>query len=53
MMIPPNSLVFVIDDDPSVRKGLTRLLRSAGYRMKFLNRHPIFSSANNTPDLRV
>jgi FixJ family two-component response regulator len=25
------SLVFVIDDDASVRKGLTRLLRSAGY----------------------
>jgi FixJ family two-component response regulator len=30
-MIPPNKLVFVIDDDPSVRKGLTRLLRSVGY----------------------
>jgi len=26
MMIPPNSLVFAIDDDSSVRKGLTRLL---------------------------
>jgi len=24
--------VFVIDDDPSVRRGLERLLRSAGYR---------------------
>ena len=31
-MIPPDSVVFVIDDDPSVRKGLTRLLRSAGYK---------------------
>jgi RNA polymerase sigma factor (sigma-70 family) len=31
MMIPVNSLVFAIDDDASVRKGLTRLLRSAGY----------------------
>jgi FixJ family two-component response regulator len=30
--IPPNSLVFAIDDDASVRKGLTRLLRSAGYQ---------------------
>jgi FixJ family two-component response regulator len=38
-MIPPNSLVFVIDDDASVRKGLSRLLRSAGYKRE------IFSSA--------
>jgi FixJ family two-component response regulator len=30
-MTVPNSLVFVIDDDASVRKGLTRLLRSTGY----------------------
>lgn len=33
-MIPPNSLVFVIDDDASVRKGITRLLRSAGYNIE-------------------
>jgi FixJ family two-component response regulator len=38
-MIPPNSLVFGIDDDVSVRKGLSRLLRSAGYKSE------IFSSA--------
>jgi len=38
-MIPPNSLVFAIDDDASVRKGLSRLLRSAGYKSE------IFSSA--------
>jgi FixJ family two-component response regulator len=25
------SLVFVVDDDPSARRGLTRLLRAAGY----------------------
>ena len=31
-MIPANSIVFAIDDDASVRKGLTRLLRSAGYK---------------------
>ncbi len=31
-MIPANSLVLVIDDDASVRKGLARLLRSAGYK---------------------
>jgi FixJ family two-component response regulator len=30
--IPSNSLVFAIDDDASVRKGLKRLLRSAGYK---------------------
>lgn len=38
-MIPPKSLVFAIDDDPSVRKGLSRLLGSAGYKSE------IFSSA--------
>jgi FixJ family two-component response regulator len=41
MMIPPNRMVFVIDDDPSVRKGLARLLRSAGYK------HEIFESASD------
>ncbi len=27
-----NSIVFLIDDDASVRKGVSRLLRSAGYK---------------------
>ena len=27
-------MVFVVDDDPSVRKGLTRLIRSAGYTVE-------------------
>src|SRR6266567_4416746 len=40
-MIPPNSLVFVIDDDASVRKGVARLLRSAGYKSE------IFESASD------
>ena len=31
MMRPP-AFVFLIDDDASVRKGVSRLLRSAGYR---------------------
>jgi FixJ family two-component response regulator len=31
-MIPANSLVFLIDDDASIRKGVSRLLRSAGYK---------------------
>jgi len=39
--IPPNSLVFAIDDDASVRKGLKRLLRSAGYKSE------IFESASD------
>jgi FixJ family two-component response regulator len=38
-MIPGNSLVFAIDDDASVRKGVARLLRSAGYKSE------VFSSA--------
>jgi FixJ family two-component response regulator len=40
-MTIPNSLVFVIDDDASVRKGLTRLLRSTGYKSE------IFESASD------
>ncbi len=31
-MILPKSMVFAVDDDASVRKGLARLLRSAGYK---------------------
>ena len=27
----PNATVFVVDDDPSVRKGLGRLLKASGY----------------------
>ena len=41
MTSPPNSLVFAIDDDASVRKGLARLLRSAGYTSE------IFDSASD------
>ena len=40
-MIPSNSLVFLIDDDASVRKGVLRLLRSAGYKSE------AFESASN------
>jgi FixJ family two-component response regulator len=39
--IPSNGLVFAIDDDASVRKGLARLLRSAGYKSE------IFESASD------
>lgn len=38
---PPNSLVVVIDDDASVRKALTRLLRLTGYQSE------IFESASD------
>jgi FixJ family two-component response regulator len=41
MMIPSNSLVFAIDDDASVRRGLARLLRSAGYKQE------VFESASD------
>jgi len=40
-MIPSSSLVFLIDDDASVRKGVLRLLRSAGYKSE------AFESASN------
>jgi FixJ family two-component response regulator len=40
-MISSNSLVFLIDDDASVRKGVSRLLRSAGYKSE------VFASASN------
>jgi FixJ family two-component response regulator len=40
-MIPSGSLIFLIDDDPSVRKGVSRLLRSAGYKSE------VFESASD------
>jgi len=46
-MTTPTALVFLIDDDASVRKGVSRLLRSAGYECEtfasatdFLAREP-------------
>jgi FixJ family two-component response regulator len=40
-MIPLGSLVFLVDDDPSVRRGLNRLLLSADHSVE------IFSSATD------
>ena len=40
-MIPANSLVFLVDDDSSVRRGVSRLLRSAGFK------HETFGSASD------
>ena len=31
MSVPSRCVVFIVDDDASVRKGLGRLMRSAGY----------------------
>jgi FixJ family two-component response regulator len=36
----PAALVNIVDDDPSVRKGLARLVKSAGYRVE------VFESAS-------
>jgi FixJ family two-component response regulator len=40
MSPPPGALVGIVDDHPSVRKGLTRLVKSAGYRVE------VFESAS-------
>ncbi len=40
-MMIPTALVFLVDDDASVRKGVSRLLRSAGYQCE------TFASAND------
>ncbi len=38
-MMGVEPIVFLVDDDPSVRRGLDRLLRSAGHRVE------VFASA--------
>jgi len=60
VMIPANSMVFAVDDDASVRKGLTRLLRSAGYKSEvfesaadFLARPPHSGPSCVIVDLRM
>lgn len=39
MSAPPGPLVGIVDDDPSVRKGMARLITTAGYRAE------VFASA--------
>jgi FixJ family two-component response regulator len=34
LMLEPNPVIFVIDDDASVRKGLSRLLRAMGFEVE-------------------
>lgn len=41
-MMPPKSLVFAVDDDASVRKGLGRLLRSANYDCEIFESASVF-----------
>src|SRR6266446_6712705 len=36
-MIEPDAIVFVVDDDPSVRRSTERLLRSAGLKVQTFN----------------
>ena len=59
-MIATKERVFVIDDDPSVRKGLSRLLRSASYESEvfasaadFLEREPYPGPACVVVDVRM
>src|SRR5213596_2619937 len=48
-MIPSNSLVFLIDDDASVRRGVSRLLRSAGYSSEAFASAPDFLTRDQHP----
>jgi FixJ family two-component response regulator len=41
MSDPSETLVGIVDDDPSVRKGLARLVKAAGYRVE------VFTSARD------
>ena len=59
-MIAPDSIVFVIDDDPSVRKAVSRLLRSAGHKTEpfasaseFLARPPCSEPCCAIVDVRM
>ncbi len=59
-MTTTKARVFVIDDDPSVRKGLTRLLHSAGYESEvfpsasdFLGHNPYPGPACVVVDVRM
>jgi RNA polymerase sigma factor (sigma-70 family) len=47
--IPPNSLIFLIDDDASVRKGVSRLLRSLGYKSEVFESAPDFLKREQHP----
>ena len=59
-MVPPRPVVFVAHDDASVRKGLARLVKSAGYEVEafapvgeFLARPPHDGAACLLLDVRM
>ena len=59
-MTPPAAVVFVVDDDTSVRKSLSRLISAAGYRVKafaspreFLAREPTTGPSCLVLDVRM
>ena len=49
-MIEPGAVVFVVDDDPSVRRSTERLLRLAGLKVQTYSSAPEFLGAYR-PDL--
>jgi len=49
-MSKPTSIVFVVDDDPSIRESLSLLLSSAGYSVKtFASAKEFLESERGTP----
>jgi FixJ family two-component response regulator len=59
-MLDTQAIVFVVDDDPSVREALARLIRSAGLRVEafvsaeeFLNRPPADAPSCLVLDVRL
>jgi FixJ family two-component response regulator len=59
-MMAPGAVVFVVDDDPSVRKSLTRLITEAGYVVQafpsareFLARNPLDGPSCIILDVRM
>ena len=52
-MMTPTAMVFVIDDDESVRKSLERLLDAAHYRIEVFKSPLSFSRVQPIPDLHA
>jgi FixJ family two-component response regulator len=59
-MTAPSPVIFVVDDDPSVRKSLTRVMTSAGYAVEafasardFLAREPVVGPCCVVLDVRM
>ena len=42
MTAPAAPLVFIVDDDSSVRRSLARLVRAAGFERRLRRRNPLF-----------